>query len=112
MHLMSFLWQLCCLGSYFAGNSLDTYWGFVILGSCCLYSFLCSSLGLALCFYQCSWGQGCYSSIEGHWTSYTGVHSVPEGERYSIGNVAAEGQKFRRFYSLQTHSGVGLLIEH
>src|SRR6266478_8657104 len=104
MRLMRFLWWPHCLGSCFAGDSLDTYWGFVVLGSYCLCNFPCSSLGLVLCSCRYSWGRECCSSNEGHWMNYIGVCFVLGDERCSTEGVVVEGQRFRSSYFLQIHS--------
>src|SRR6266478_2399710 len=112
MHSMSFLLQPRCLGSYFAGGFLDTCWGFVVRGSCFLYSFLCNSLELVPCSCLCSSGLGCCSSIEEHLMNYTGGRSVLGGGCYSTEGVIVGEQKLQNSYFLQIRFRVVLSNEH
>ena len=88
---MNFPWRPRCLGSYFVDDSLGIGWGFAILGSYCLYNFLCSSLELALCSCLYSWGLECYSSNEGRLMNYIVGRFALEGEGCSTEDVIVEG---------------------
>src|SRR6266403_1882550 len=109
---MNFPWRPRCLGSCFADGFLGIDWGFVVLGSCCLCSFLCSSLESVPCSYLYSWEPGYYSSNGERLMNYIVGCSALEGEDCSTGVVVVEGQRFRSFCCLRIHSGVRLLIEH
>ena len=111
-HSRSSPWWRHSLGSCFVSDFLDSGWDFAVRGSYCLCSSLCSSLRSAPYSCQCSLGQGCCSSIEGHWMSCIGACFVLGDRGYSIADIAVEGRMFRRFYFLQIRSLVGLLTEH
>src|SRR6266478_4836097 len=112
MRSMSSLLRLRCPGSCFAGGFPDTCWGFVVCGSCFLYSFLCSSLELVPCSCLCSSEPGYCSSIGEHWMSYTGARFVLGGGCCSTEGVVVGGQRPQSFCFLRIHFGVVLSNEH
>ncbi len=93
-------------------NSLGSGWDSVDLGSYCLCNFLYSFLELGLGFDLYSWGQGCYSSIEGRLTNCIVGRSVPEGEGCSIEDVVVKGEKLQSFCFLRIRFRVAPLIAH
>src|SRR6266446_6264201 len=112
MHLTRFPRPLHCLGDCSVDDFLGSGWGFVVLGSCSLCSFLYNFLGLGLCSYLCSLGPECCSSIGGRLMSCIVGYFALEGEGCSTGGVAVEGQRLRSFYFLRIHFGAILLSGH
>src|SRR6266446_3128421 len=109
---MCFLRRLRCPGSCFGVDSLGIGWGFDVLESCFLGSFLCNSLRLGPCSYLYSLEPGCYSSSEGRSTSCIVGRFVLEDEGCSIEGAVAEGRKLRYFCFLQIRFGVILSSGH
>src|SRR6266478_6687289 len=105
MRLRSFLLRPRCLGSCSAGSFPGICWGFAVRGSCFLYSFLCSSLGLGPYSYLYSSGLGCYSSNGGRLMSCTVGRFVLEDGGCSIEGVTVGERKLRSFYFLRTRFG-------
>src|SRR6266403_1841197 len=112
MRLRSSLLRLRCLGSYPAGDFPDICWGFVVRGSCSLYSFLYNFLELGPCSCLYSLELECCSSSEERLMSCIVGRFVLEGKGCSIEGAAVEGKKLQSFCFLRIRFGVILLSGH